>query len=202
MLAALLVVLAYLGGAIPFGVLFARSAGVDVRQTGSGNIGATNVARSAGARLGLFTLLADVGKGVLPVLIARLLSFEPAVAAVAGLAAFVGHVYPPMLRAGGGKGVATALGVHAALCPPAALAAFVVFGATVATCRFVSVASLLGALTAPVAAGLVGAPVSVIAASLTMAFVVLVRHRENLRRLRAGTEPRFALHKRQAAPTK
>ena len=200
MLATLLVVLAYLGGAIPFGVLFARSAGVDVRQTGSGNIGATNVARSAGARLGLLTLFADIGKGVVPVLIARGLSAEPALAAAAGLAAFIGHVYPP-LRAGGGKGVATALGVHAALCPPAALAALVVFGATVATCRFVSVASLLGALTAPAAAGLVGAPLPVIGASLTMAFVVLVRHRENLRRLRAGTEPRFALHKRQAAPT-
>lgn len=201
MLAALLVVLAYLGGAIPFGVLFARSAGVDVRQTGSGNIGATNVARSAGMRLGLLTLLADVGKGVAPVLIARALSAELALAAAAGLAAFVGHVYPPTFHTGGGKGVATALGVHAALCPPAALAALAVFGATVATWRFVSVASLLGALTAPAAAGFVGAPWPVIGASLTMALVVLVRHRENLRRLRAGTEPRFALHKRQAPPT-
>ena len=195
MRAVFLVVLGYLCGSIPFGVLFARAAGVDVRRTGSGNIGATNVARTAGAGLGILTLLADAGKGALPVVIASWLDVGPAVAAVAGFAAFAGHVYPPT-GAGGGKGVATALGVHAALCPPAACVAVAVFAAVFAASRFVSVASVVGALAAPVTACLVGAPTAVVGASALMAAVVAFRHRENFARLRAGAEPRFSVHKR------
>lgn len=196
-----LVVLGYLCGSIPFGVLFARAAGVDVRRAGSGNIGATNVARTAGAGLGVLTLLADAGKGALPLLIASRMETGPAVAALTGLAAFVGHVYPPT-GAGGGKGVATALGVHAVLCPPAAVVAVALFTAVFAALRFVSVASVVGALAAPVTAGLVGAPTAVVGASAVMAAVVAFRHRENFGRLRAGTEPRFSVHKRQAPPAK
>jgi glycerol-3-phosphate acyltransferase PlsY len=196
-----LVVFGYLCGSIPFGVLFARAAGVDVRGAGSGNIGATNVARTAGAGLGILTLLADAGKGALTVSIAGWMEAGVAVAAGAGFAAFVGHVYPPTGRAGG-KGVATALGVHAVLCPPAALGAVAAFAAVFAASRFVSIASVVGALTAPLAAGLAGAPAAVVGASAAMAAVIGLRHRENFRRLRTGTEPRFGVHKRQAPPAK
>jgi glycerol-3-phosphate acyltransferase PlsY len=196
---AFLVVLGYACGSIPFGVLFARAAGVDVRRAGSGNIGATNVARTAGAGLGILTLLADAGKGALPVLIASWMGTGPAVAAVAGFAAFIGHVYPPA-GGSGGKGVATALGVHAALCAPAAFVAVAVFAAVFAASRFVSVASVVGALAAPVTARLAGAPTAVVGASAAMSAVIALRHRDNFRRLRAGIEPRFTVHKRQAPP--
>ncbi|MCI0574380.1 MAG: glycerol-3-phosphate acyltransferase, partial [Myxococcaceae bacterium] len=123
-MAPLLLVAGYLCGSVPFGVLVARwLRGVDVRQRGSGNIGATNVARVAGKRLGLVVLLLDALKGAAPVVLARaLLPGEAALQAAAGLAAVLGHVFPVWLRLRGGKGVATALGVAAVLVPWAALA--------------------------------------------------------------------------------
>jgi glycerol-3-phosphate acyltransferase PlsY len=196
--ALLLVVLGYLCGSIPSGLLLARRAGIDVRRTGSGNIGAANVARSAGIRLGLATLLADAMKGAAPVLLARALTGDEAVAAAAGVAAFVGHVFPVTLRFAGGKGVATALGVLATLTPLAAAAAAAVFLLAALTCRYVSLASVLGALTAPLAVAALGEPPPVVAAAVAMSVLIVVRHRDNFARLRAGTEPRFSLHKRQA----
>jgi len=194
----LLLLFSYLCGSIPFGVLFARWAGVDVRRAGSGNIGAANVVRTAGARLGLLTLVADALKGALPALVAGRGASDPTLAAGAGLAAFAGHVFPVTLGFAGGKGVATALGVLAVLCPPALLCALVVFFVTFALYRYVSVASVLAALAAPAATGLLGYPVPYLGASLVMAGIIVVRHRDNLRRLLAGNEPRFALHKKQA----
>ena len=194
------IVLGYLCGSIPWGLLFARAAGVDVRRTGSGNIGAANVARSAGTSLGLATLVADAAKGAIPVLVARAAAGPPWLPAAAGLAAFAGHVFPVTLGFAGGKGVATALGVLAPLAPTAAACAVTVFLAAFLATRYVSVGSLLGAVTAPVALAVLGAPAPVLGAGAAMAFVIVIRHRGNLARLRAGTEPRAGLLKRQASP--
>ena len=193
-----LIAFGYLCGSIPWGVLFARVAGVDVRRTGSGNIGATNVARSAGLGAGVATLAADVLKGALPVVVAERSGVTDGVAAAVGVAAFVGHVFPLTLRFAGGKGVATALGVLATLAPLAALSALVVFAAVVALTRYVSLGSLVGAGCAPPAVALFGYPGPVLVASLAMTAVIVVRHRDNFARLRAGTEARFTVHKRQA----
>jgi glycerol-3-phosphate acyltransferase PlsY len=197
---ALLLLLGYGCGAIPTGVLLTRRVGVDVRTTGSGNIGATNVARTAGMRLGVATLAGDVLKGMLPVIVARLATSDAGLWAAVGLAAVVGHVFPVTLRFAGGKGVATALGVVLALCPAAAGVAVAVFAAVVAAWRWVSVASMVAALAAPVAMALAGCPPPVVGAGLAMAALVVLRHRENLSRLIAGTEPTIQLLKRQASP--
>ena len=194
----LLALVGYLCGSIPSGLLLTRRVGIDVRRTGSGNIGAANVARSAGVGLGLATLAADALKGAVPVVLARWLTSDPAVATAAGVAAFAGHVFPVTLRFAGGKGVATALGVLIPLAPLAAAAAAVVFLLVFVTCRYVSLASVLGAVTAPLAAAALGQPPAVLAAVMAMSVVIVLRHRDNFARLRAGTEPRFGLHKRQA----
>jgi acyl phosphate:glycerol-3-phosphate acyltransferase len=198
--AAVLVLLGYLAGSVPWGVLLARRAGVDVRTRGSRNIGAANVARTAGAGLGALTLVADVAKGVVPALVARGVGAGPAVAAATGLAAFLGHLFPPSLRFAGGKGVATALGVLLVLAPVAAGAAIAVFALAFAIGRRVSVASLAGAIAAPLAIAVAPYPTPVLLAGLAMSALIVLRHRDNLVRLRAGREPRFALPKKRATP--
>ena len=198
-MAVLLVIGAYVLGSIPFGMLFARTAGIDVRRAGSGTIGATNVARTAGARLGIATLLADVAKGALPVVAARALGAAPAVGAAAGLAAFLGHVFPVTLGFAGGKGVATGLGALVVLNPVAAASAAGVFALVLAGSGYVSLASMLAAIAAPLVLAVAGAPRPTLAVGSIMAIVILARHRDNVRRLLAGTEPR--LHKKQAPPT-
>lgn len=184
-----LVVFGYLCGSVPWGLVLARRAGVDVRRSGSGNIGAANVARTAGAALGGATLLADALKGAVPVLVAGALTDDPRIPAAAGLAAFLGHVFA------GGKGVATALGVLAVLCPAAVAVALGIFALVFALARYVSLASMVAALVTPVSTGLLGCPGHTVAAGAVMAGVIVLRHRENLARLRAGTEPPFTLHK-------
>jgi glycerol-3-phosphate acyltransferase PlsY len=198
----LLVLFGYACGSIPFGVLLARRAAVDVRHSGSGNIGAANVARTAGALLGLATLVADVAKAALPAALARALTGDATIVAATGVAAFLGHVFPVTLRFAGGKGVATALGVLLVVCPLGAAGAVATFAAVFVLARFVSLASIAGALAAPVAVALAGGPAQAVEAALVMALVIVARHRENLVRLRAGTEPRFALHKKGASPDK
>jgi len=147
---AALLLFGYLCGSVPFGVLVTRwRRGVDVRLSGSGNIGATNVTRVAGKGLGAVVLGLDALKGALPVLLSvRLQPTAPTLHAAVGLAAFFGHVYPVWLRLRGGKGVATALGVLLALVPQAALAGAAMYAAVVARRRVSSVGSLTGAVTA------------------------------------------------------
>ena len=188
----------YLCGSIPFGLLLTRRTGIDVRRAGSGNVGAANVARTAGAGLGVLTLIADAGKGALPVLVTGTVMQAPALAAAVGFAAFLGHLYPITLGFAGGKGVATALGVLLVIAPDAALAGLVVFTVAFALTRRVSVGSMTGAASAAVAVALTGRPGVAVASAAVMALVVLVRHRENIARLRAGTEPRLDLHKNRA----
>jgi glycerol-3-phosphate acyltransferase PlsY len=195
-LGVVLVGASYLAGSIPFGLLLGRFfAGVDVREAGSGNIGATNVARTAGRRLGVLTLVLDAGKGALAVGITAWVLGVPNDAgwpASAGLAAFLGHVFPVWLRFRGGKGVATALGAFLALTPWLTLGAALVFGVTFAASKVVSVSSLTAAAVLAGGAALLhgkGAPVTQVA--LVVLLVIVVRHQSNLGRMLRGEESRL-----------
>ena len=192
MIALGLLVLGYLAGSIPFGLLVVRATrGVDVRSQGSGNIGATNVARVAGKGLGVLVLALDALKGALPVLLARALEPEPVVAAGVGLAAFAGHVAPPWLAFRGGKGVATALGVLAVLAPRAALAGAVTYGLVLLALRISSLGSLLAGVVAVTVAWLVpGTPPPFAALASVLFLTMLWTHRGNIGRLLRRGEPR------------
>jgi glycerol-3-phosphate acyltransferase PlsY len=191
MLAAFLVVAAYLCGSLPTGVWLGRLAGVDVRRAGSGNIGATNVARTVGLRPALLTLAGDVAKGFVPAVIARALLPDARLVALVAVAAFFGHICSVFLRFSGGKGVATGFGVFLALAPGAAFVAAVVFAAVAVATRYVSLASVLAALSLPVATVAVGATPAAWAAALMICTTIVFRHRDNLSRLRRGSEPKF-----------
>jgi glycerol-3-phosphate acyltransferase PlsY len=188
------VVLAYLLGSVPFSLILARHWGVpDLRHVGSGNLGATNVARTSGLTAGLLVALLDIGKGAGSVWLAERLSGTGATCAVAGLAAIIGHIYPVWARFRGGKGVATACGVFAMLAPTAALAALGIFAAIVWITRFVSVGSVVAAVAVAPIAYLTGSPRAVVGAALAAAGLIVFRHRSNLARIRAGTEHRLSL---------
>ncbi|WP_210529437.1 glycerol-3-phosphate 1-O-acyltransferase PlsY [Rubellimicrobium arenae] len=180
----------YLLGSIPFGVLITRAAGLgDIRAIGSGNIGATNVLRTGRKGAALATLLLDGGKGAVAVLLARALAGEDA-AQLAGFAAFLGHCFPVWLGFRGGKGVATFLGVLLAIAWPIGIAACLTWLATAVLVRISSLAALVAAVLAPLWAVLLGwGEVALLA--LGLAALILIRHRPNIARLLAGTEPRI-----------
>ena len=188
---ATLIGFAYVLGSVPTGYLMGAWMGVDVRAVGSGNIGATNVARVVGKRQGILTLATDVAKGLIPVIAAFQFGFAPAAAALVGTAAFLGHLYPVFLKFRGGKGVATALGVYAGLAPMVSLVLIVIFAAVALASRIVSLGSMVAALAAPVILWFFSYPPPVIGLSALIAAMIILRHRGNLRRLFAGTEPRF-----------
>ena len=184
---------AYLIGAVPIGWLVARAFGVsDIRRHGSGTIGATNVLRTLGRLPAVVTLLGDVLKGYVAVaLAARFTQGDPVAVALAAVAAVGGNCWSVFLGFRGGKGVATGLGALLLLVPWATLAALPVFVAVVATSRFVSLGSLLGALCVPLGAALLGYPRASVIAALAVALIVVGRHHANIARLRAGTESRL-----------
>ncbi|MBJ6799495.1 glycerol-3-phosphate 1-O-acyltransferase PlsY [Geomonas propionica] len=187
----LLLVGAYLLGSVPTGLLLARSMGINIRECGSGNIGATNVYRTAGKKLGIMTLVGDCFKGLIPVLIAQGLGLLPIWVAAIGLAAFLGHVYTVFLRFKGGKGVATALGVLLGTAPLAVLFGILVFAAVLYKWRYVSLASITAAACIPLLALGTCAPRETIVMAVTIAVIVILKHHENISRLRAGTESKF-----------
>ena len=191
--AALLVGLAYLLGSISFAVLLVRSAtGKDIRTEGSGNAGATNVLRAHGKALGVAVAALDIAKGAAAVGLVRLATADPRYAAAAGFAAVLGHVFPVFYGFRGGKGVATAVGAFLVLAPLATLVCVGVFVAVVAITRYVSVGSMVAiVLLPPVAGGLFHAAAPVVAAAAATAVLVVLKHRENLKRLAAGTERRL-----------
>ena len=179
----------YLLGSIPFGLLLARARGIDLRQIGSGSIGATNVLRTGNRGMAAATVLLDGGKGIAALLLARHFAGEPA-AIAAGFAAFIGHCYPVWLGLRGGKGVATMLGVALAGVPLAGVTfALVWLGGALST-RHSSVGGMAGAIAAPVAALLLGRQDWAVALA-AMAVLLIFRHRDNIARLRAGTESRI-----------
>lgn len=186
-------VFSYLLGAIPFGFLISRwTSGIDVRRHGSGNIGATNVLRSVGKKEAVLTLLADVLKGMLPVLLARFIFGDAQLAALSGVAAVVGHIFPVFLKLRGGKGVATALGVLICLAPWCALGAVLVFSAVTAASRYVSLGSISAAVAAPCLGALFHVPLPAILGMSFIALLVVVRHHQNIRNLLSGSENKLA----------
>jgi glycerol-3-phosphate acyltransferase PlsY len=188
---ALVLVAAYLLGSIPFSYLVARQRGVDVRRVGSGNVGATNVMRNVGRGAGLVAFVLDAAKGAVAALIAQRTGLGPTLAALAAVAAIVGHMYPVWLRFQGGKGVATGAGAFLPLAPIATAVALVVFAATLALTRYVSLGSMVGAVTLAATAALTGAPRPVWIAAAVMAALIVWKHRANIRRVAAGTESRL-----------
>ncbi|MCC6524554.1 MAG: glycerol-3-phosphate 1-O-acyltransferase PlsY [Polyangiaceae bacterium] len=197
---ALAVLAAYLSGSVPFGLLLARRRGVDIRRVGSGNIGATNVARNLGRGLGALVLVLDAAKGALPVAVVRLGELDvrstPWLLPAVGLGAVVGHCFPVWLRFRGGKGVATALGVMLAADPLAAAAGVGVFVLVVALSRIVSLGSMLGTVAVAVAVTARAAPAPSVVLGWGLVALVVVQHRDNLRRLRRGEESRVGRGRR------
>ncbi len=199
-----LLLVSYLLGSMPFGLILARLFGsADVRKAGSGNIGATNVARVAGPAAGVLTLLLDAGKGWFAVwLTGHFMHGASGLLVAAGFFALLGHCFPPWLRFRGGKGVATAAGVFGALCPEALLAALILFGLVVWFWHYVSLGSLAAAAAIPLLVYFLWAPHFappniVTLGSLAIAALVIFQHRGNIGRLARGEEPKFSFSKKQ-----
>jgi glycerol-3-phosphate acyltransferase PlsY len=191
--------IAYLLGSIPFGLILAKLfGGKDVRNTGSGNIGATNVVRAAGLPAGILTLILDAAKGAFAVFLAAKLSNDSATwMMIAGLAALVGHCFPVWLKFKGGKGVATAAGIFLALCPIAFLGDVILFILIVLFWRFVSLGSIAAAAAMPLLLYFFWAPhhappLVITFGALAAALLIVYKHNGNLRRLIEGVEPKFS----------
>ena len=187
-------VLGYALGAIPFGLLLTRAAGLgDIRAIGSGNIGATNVLRTGRKSLAALTLLLDGGKGVAAVLIIAALTHRPSAIALAGLFVVLGHLFPIWLRFKGGKGVATGFGVLLAFSLPVGLAACALWLIYAVWKKISSLAALMAFAMAPILAFIAQLPSAKIIAILLISGLIFIKHRANIARLRAGTEPRINL---------
>jgi glycerol-3-phosphate acyltransferase PlsY len=195
----LMLAVAYLIGSVPFAVILARQWGAaDLRRTGSGNVGATNVLRTLGVTPGVLVALLDMTKGAASVLIARQFDSGGTGPAAAGVAAVLGHIFPVWLGFRGGKGVATACGVFWVLAPIAALVSLGVFVAGVWISRYVSVGSVLASATLPPIAYATGSAAPSITAACVTATLIVLRHRTNLVRVHAGTERRVGLRERSS----
>jgi glycerol-3-phosphate acyltransferase PlsY len=185
-------IVAYLLGSIPFGYLIVRGkSGADIRETGSGGTGATNVSRRAGKAAGVLTLLLDAAKGCIAVLIAKTVSGDDWVIAAAASAALVGHIFPVWLGFRGGKGVATGVGIFLVLAPIALLCAGVVFVAIVLLTRYVSLGSITAAILIPVLVWVQSDSQSLLTAAIVGAALIVFAHRGNIQRLVSGTESRI-----------
>ncbi|HKQ93410.1 MAG TPA: glycerol-3-phosphate 1-O-acyltransferase PlsY [Blastocatellia bacterium] len=204
LLEAVSLIVAYLLGSIPFGYLMVRLAsGADIRETGSGGTGATNVSRNAGKAAGVVTLALDALKGAMAVLVARWLTGEAGtswVIAAAAALAVIGHCFPVWLKFKAGKGVATGLGVFLAIAPWAALAALAVFIVVVWRTRFISLGSIIAAAFLPLWILLthtwiepVGDFAPIMAALCAVSTVIILKHSENIKRLTAGKENKFGI---------
>jgi glycerol-3-phosphate acyltransferase PlsY len=196
---ALLVVAAFLLGAVPSGYLIGRASGVDVRRAGSGNIGAANLVRTVGWPAGVLTLLLDVAKGAAPAAVARGVGVSAEWLAAVVAAAVLGHIYTPFLGFRGGKGVATTLGALVVASAPMAAAAVAVWVAMVALFRFTSLAALIAAVLLPVFAWWLDGRTAFVVLGAGLGALVVWRHRQNIHRLRRGTEPRLG-HRAAAMP--
>jgi len=186
------IVVAYLMGSIPFALFAARRwSGADLRNSGSGNLGATNVMRVSGISAGLIVAALDMAKGAVSVFMAQRLAGSDAAPAMAAFAAVVGHVYPVWLRFRGGKGVATAFGAFAALAPLAAVPALAVFVIAASATKYISLGSVVASLSLPPLAYFLGSGPAVVVAAIAAAALIVFRHRSNLDRVRTGTERRL-----------
>lgn len=194
------VVIAYLLGGIPFGYLFVRLAfGKDIRSMGSGNIGATNVHRSAGGKAGVAVLLLDIAKGFFAVWIAALLNpGSPLALSLAAVAVMIGHAFPLFLRFKGGKAVACFIGAFLYIAPLAIAAVLLIFVLVVAVTKYISLGSIIAALLFPLAVWLILHPPSpIVWASLFSGLFIVYRHKANIQRLSGGTENVFSVKGRR-----
>jgi glycerol-3-phosphate acyltransferase PlsY len=194
MIPLLAMAVAYLLGAVPFGYLLVKwKTGADVRSAGSGNIGATNVLRTTGRAAGVATLLLDIAKGYLAVWIAgRLTEHDPVWMSAAALAVMAGHAYPVFLKFKGGKAVASMIGAFLYITPVAIAASVVVFVTAVAGTRYISMGSIIGAATFPLAVWLLQKPpLAVLLASALAGAFIIYKHSSNIQRLREGSEHAF-----------
>ncbi|MCL6584577.1 MAG: glycerol-3-phosphate 1-O-acyltransferase PlsY [bacterium] len=181
-------IIAYLLGSIPFGILIARRHRVDIQKVGSKNPGATNVLRTVGKKAALFTLLGDLAKGAVAVLLGKAFSSSAAMAEALGLLAIIGHDWSIFNRLRGGKGVATSLGVFLALTPGPTLLALLVWGTALGISRYVSLASILAAAALPLLIFIFQGTGSLFFTSLAASALLILKHRSNIQRLIAGTE--------------
>ncbi len=190
---ALVIVLSFLLGSIPFGVIVARIfKGEDPRKIGSKNIGATNVARAAGAKAGILTLILDILKGAIPVVVSYKIFPSSSFAFLCGLSAIIGHCYSPFLKFKGGKGVATGAGVFLAFNPKAFLIALIIFLTIFMTTRIVSLSSILSALSMPVLILWITKDTEKAFITFLAAILIVYRHKENIKRLLNKEEPKFS----------
>lgn len=182
---------AYTCGSIPFGVLLAKKKSIDIREHGSGNIGATNVARTLGKKAGLFTLVGDVFKGWLVVFLTSLWFEKTIVVALTGLAVFLGHLFSIFLKFKGGKGVATGLGVLSFIMPLPTLISATIFILCLNFSGYISLSSIFAAITLPVIGIYFKIPLPFIYLAVIFALFTLQKHHGNIHRLVEGTEPKF-----------
>ena len=182
------IIIAYLVGSIPFGLLLGKFAGIDVRKDGSGNIGATNVSRLLGKKVGAITLLLDAAKGLLPMVAAGTMGFAQNIVMLCGAAAFIGHLFPLYLRFRGGKGVATALGIFLYLSPVALLVCAAAFFAAVFLSGFVSLGSLIAAGLMPVVVFFQQGRGSCFYLAIFVSLLIWIKHSSNIIRLVHGEE--------------
>ena len=187
----ILCLLAYLCGSVPFGVLLAKTQNMDIREHGSGNIGATNVARTMGKKAGLITLAGDVLKGLLVVFIASQWFDSTMVTALAGLAVFLGHLYSIFLKFKGGKGVATGLGILSFAMPLSTLCSAGVFAISLKISGYVSLSSILAAISLPLLGIFFKIPLPYIDLATIVALFTLQKHHDNIVRLTQGREANF-----------
>jgi glycerol-3-phosphate acyltransferase PlsY len=185
---ALLFIASFLFGSIPVGVLVGRAFGFDPRGVGSGNIGMTNVTRAGGKGAGAITFVGDLLKGLIPVLVARMAGWPPAVVAIVGLGTFIGAICSVFLWFQGGKGVSASLGIWLGISPLPVLIALGVFLVVFALARIVSLASICAAIVLPPAAAMLGLTRPYVGLAIIMTALVLLRHHENIARLIRGEE--------------
>ncbi|MEK9629375.1 MAG: glycerol-3-phosphate 1-O-acyltransferase PlsY [Nitrospinota bacterium] len=183
--------MAYLCGSIPFGVVLAKAQNIDIRKHGSGNIGATNVARTMGKKAGLFTLAGDVLKGWGMVFLADLWFQKPIYVAIAGLVVYLGHLFSIFLKFKGGKGVATGLGVFGFVMPIATLISMGVFALSLKVSGYVSLSSILAAISLPILGIFFKMPLPYIYLAVIVGLFTLQKHHDNIVRLIQGTEAKF-----------
>jgi glycerol-3-phosphate acyltransferase PlsY len=196
----LIIPFSYLLGSVPVGLLLTKAfSKQDPRQVGSRNIGATNIYRAAGKTLALLTLAGDALKGFIPVSLLAAWHFSEAWIGLAGLAAFLGHLYPVFLRFRGGKGVATALGVYLGLCPLAVGITFFLFAGVLATWRIVSLSSMSAAILMPFLVWTFTRSQPYLLTSICVGILIIYRHRANIQRLIAGQENRIELRLRKGS---
>jgi len=186
------IIASYLLGSIPTGIVISRIFGKgDPRKAGSGNIGATNVGRTSGKLAGVLTLLGDVLKGALPVIVTFQIMPESLLVSLVGLAAFLGHLFPVYLGFKGGKGVATGLGVMVVICPLATLLSAAVFALAAYLKRYVSLASMVAAAMLPVFMSFFPRGRNYVGMGVVVAVLIIWKHKDNIKRLVAGTENRI-----------